>query len=401
MQPHRYLLDRINETQVTDICRALVRFKTINPPGDELPAAEYVAGLLNEAGFEIRLVRHAETRASVIARLKGQGTAPALLLNGHLDVVPPGAAPWQYDPFEAQVADGKIWGRGSADMKGGVAAILVAAQAIAQAKWPLRGDLIIALTADEEAKMDGARQVAACSDLGSVGAIIIAEPTNNQMGLAERGVLWMQLETYGKTAHGATPHLGENAVMMMAHLLVELERLEIPYTPHPILGGFTRSVNVINGGVKTNVVPDHCIATVDMRTVPGQNHQAIIHQVEQLIADLSARLAPFKAQVSAAYELPPVETRESHPAVQAFARALTSITGRPATPVQVRFATEAGIYVPALGVPAIICGPGDPALAHQPDEHVEIEQLVQAAKIYALAAVMMEEKALPDAKASG
>lgn len=392
MQPHRDLLDRINEAQVTDICRALVRFKTINPPGDELPAAEYVAGLLDKAGFEIRFVRHTETRASVIARLKGQGTAPALLLNGHLDVVPPGAAPWRYDPFEAQVDDGKIWGRGSADMKGGVAAILAAAQAIAQAQAPLNGDLIIAATADEEVKMEGARQVADCADLGPLQAVIIAEPTNNQMGLAERGVLWVQLETYGKTAHGATPHLGENAVMMMAHLLVELERLEIPHTPHPILGGFSRSINTISGGAKTNVVPDYCIATVDMRTVPGQNHQAILDQIEQLITTLQQRLAPFKARVSAAYELPPVETRESHPAVQAFARALTSITGRPAIPAQVRFATEAGIYVPTLGVPAIICGPGDPALAHQPDEHVEIEQLVQAAKIYALAAVMMGEK---------
>lgn len=392
MQPYSDLLDRINATQVTDICCALVRFKTINPPGDELPAAEYIADRLTEAGFETRLVRHAETRASVIARLAGQGTAPALLFNGHLDVVPPGAAPWQYDPFGAQVADGKIWGRGSADMKGGLAAILTAAQAIAQAKWPLRGDLIIAATADEEAKMEGARQVAACADWGAIQAAIIAEPTNNQMGLAERGVLWVQLETYGKTAHGAIPHLGENAIMMMAHLLIELERLEIPCTPHPVLGDFTRSVNVINGGVKTNVVPDHCIATVDMRTVPSQNHQAIIHQVEQLIADLAARLAPFKARVSATYELPPVETSESHPAVQVFARALTSITGRPAIPVRVRFATEAGIYVPTLGVPAIICGPGDPGLAHQPDEHVEIEQLVQAAQLYALAAATMVGK---------
>jgi succinyl-diaminopimelate desuccinylase len=386
---YRELLNRVNETRVVDICRALVRYKTINPPGDELPAAEYIASLLREAGFEARLVTLSDARASVIARLRGSGQAPALFFNGHLDVVPPGADPWLHDPFEANVADGKIWGRGSADMKGGLAAILAMAELVANARLPLRGDLIVTASADEETGMAGAKQIAAQADLGPLQAAIIAEPTNNEIGLAERGVLWLQLDTYGKTAHGSTPHLGQNAIMMMVALLAELEHLSIPYAPHPILGSFTHSINTIDGGVKTNVVPDHCTATVDMRTVPGQDQLAIVQQVKQLIADLEQRQPGFRGSVKAAYKLPAVETGQDEPAVQSFAKALAQATGREPSITQVRFATEAGVYVPALHVPTIICGPGDPALAHQPNEFVEIRQLVEATKIFTLATASM------------
>ncbi len=389
MSHHTNLLDRINESDVVNICRALVRYKTINPPGDELVAAQYVAGLLGQAGFETALVPIAETRASIVARLRGAGAAPALVLNGHLDVVPPGADPWMRDPFAADVAEGKIWGRGTADMKGGLASLLTAARLIAEANLPLQGDLIVVATADEEAGMSGAEAVIQQTDLGPLQAIIIAEPTNNQVGLAERGVLWLQLETFGKTAHGSTPHLGQNAILMMMALLAEFEKLSIPYIPHPILGNFTHSINAITGGVKANVVPDHCLATIDMRTLPSQDHRAIIRQVTQLVADLEKRITPFRGAVKLVKEHPAVETSSDAPAVCRFEQAYAQATGQPPIHATVRFATEAAVFVPALRVPAIICGPGDPAMAHRPNEFVEIRQLVEAAKIFTLAAVNM------------
>jgi succinyl-diaminopimelate desuccinylase len=383
------LFERIDEAEVTRICRELVRFQTVNPPGQEQTAAEYVARLLSQAGFESGLVPLAEGRASTLGHLRGSGGCPGLLFNGHLDVVPVGVEGWTYPPFEAEVADGKIWGRGAADMKGGLAALLMAARAVATTcaatHTPLRGDLIVAATADEESGMRGARSIT--DSLAPIQAIIVAEPTANTLGLAERGVLWLELTTHGKTAHGSMPELGRNAILMMTALLAGLQELSIPFTHHPVLGDFSRSINTIAGGVKTNVVPDRCVVTVDMRTVPGQDHAAIVEQVNGLIARLQARSEGFSAGLQVLYDLPAVTTDPQADAVRRFAEAALAATGRPLETCSVRFATEASIYVPALGVPAIIYGPGDPALAHQPDEHVPIAQLVEAARVYALAAL--------------
>ena len=383
------LFDRIDEAEVVRVCRELVRFQTVNPPGEEQVAAEYVARLLGRAGFESGLVPLAAGRASTLGHLRGSGERPGLLFSGHLDVVPVGAQGWTYPPFEAEMADDKIWGRGAADMKGGLAALLLAAQAVAAAcaatHTPLRGDLIVAATADEEAGMRGARSIT--DSLAPIQAVIVAEPTANTLGLAERGVLWLELTTYGKTAHGSMPELGRNAILMMTALLAELQGLPIPFTHHAVLGDFSLSINTIAGGLKTNVVPDRCVVTMDLRTVPGQDHAAIVEQVNGLIARLQARGEGFSAGLQVLYDLPSVTTDPQNAAVRRFAEAALAATGRPLETCSVRFATEASIYVPALGVPAIIYGPGDPALAHQPDEHVPIAQLVEAARVYALAAV--------------
>jgi succinyl-diaminopimelate desuccinylase len=382
------LLDGITADELANVCGDLVRFKTVNPPGDEQPAADYALEFLRQYGFEGELVSHGENRASLIARLKG-GKVPALVFNGHLDVVPVGAGRWTHDPFEGVVADGRVWGRGSADMKGGVAAMLVAAQAVATAGLSLRGDLVVTATAGEEVDMLGAQVLSARPDLGPMQAVIISEPTSNRIGLAERGVFWLEFTTRGKTAHGSTPELGNNAITLMRTLLDELDRLSIPYTPHPVLGHFTRSINTIQGGIKTNVVPDHCAVTVDMRTVPGQDHRALLRQLEDLIADLTHKVPDFQASVRLISDLPAVETSPDEPVVQRFRDVMTQVTGRPPEPQVVRFATEAAIFVPALHVPTIICGPGNADLAHQPDEYIEIDKMVEAARMYALAAAQL------------
>lgn len=384
-----HLLDQIDEHELARLCRDLVRFETVNPPGDELEAAQFVLDYLRQAGFEGRIVPNGERRGSVLARFKGSGEAPALALNGHLDVVPVGAEGWRHEPFEGVVEDGKVWGRGSADMKGGLAAMLVAARLIAQSGLKLRGDLAVFATAGEEVDMLGARSLAALPDLGALQAILISEPTLNRLGLAERGVFWPEFTTHGQTAHGSTPHLGRNAIMMMVKLLSELERLEIPYTPHAVLGDFTRSINTIQGGVKVNVVPDRATALVDMRTVPGQDHTELLHHLEAFVQDIERRVPEFSASVRLTYDLPPAETSPDEPVVGAFREAVREANGRPPDMMKVPFATEAAIFVPALGVPTLIYGPGDPALAHQPDEHIEVEKMVEAACAYMATAVRL------------
>ncbi|HWT77611.1 MAG TPA: M20 family metallopeptidase, partial [Candidatus Methylomirabilis sp.] len=363
----RELLESIEEPEVVKICQELVRLKSVNPPGDERPAAEFVAGALKQAGAEAELIVHSPTRASVLARLRSPRQLPALLYNAHLDTVPVGAEKWTHDPFEAEVADGRIWGRGAADMKSGLAALIVAMRTLAKTRASLRGDLILAATAGEESDSLGAIALAARPDLGPVQALAIPEPSSNDIYVAEKGAFWLELTTRGRTAHGSMPALGRNAVMMMVALIGELEKTAFPYKEHPMLGGFSRSINTIAGGVKTNVVPDLCVATVDMRTVPGQDHQAILRQVESLISGLKGRIPDFQASVKIVNDRPPVETSPGEPAVQRFADVVAQVTGERPVPKGVQYYTDAAAFVPRLKAPVIICGPGNATLAHQPN----------------------------------
>lgn len=383
------IFTKISATEIAQITSDLVRFDTTNPPGNERQAVEYLAGILKPLGFECQLIEHDPQRATLCAALKGSGERGALVLNGHVDVVPVGAGSWQHPPFAGVIENGKVWGRGSADMKGGVAAMIGAAKALAQAHLPLKGDLILAATAGEEVNMMGARSLAALPAAKHWQAVIISEPTSNQLGLAERGVFWPEITTYGKTAHGSTPELGINAVMMMVKLLSEFEKLEIPFQPHPVLGNFTRSVNTIQGGVKVNVVPDQCSVMVDMRTLPGQDHAELLRLLEAFLARLESQIPNLKASIRLTYELPPAETSQDAEPVQKFLMAAKNSCAMDTPIVKVPFATEAAVFVPTLGVPTLILGPGDPALAHQPNEFVEIAAMEQAAKLYAAAAVEM------------
>jgi succinyl-diaminopimelate desuccinylase len=386
---HEDLLNRIQETEVVSLCRNLVRFKSVNPPGDELEIAEYVAGVLRQVGLTVEMVPHTPTRASVLARLKGSGEMPALFYTGHLDVVPVGAEKWLHDPFEGEVVEGELWGRGASDMKGGNAAMIVATKVLAAANLPLKGDLILAFTAGEEGEQLGAAEIAARPDLAPVQAVVVAEPSYNDVYVAEKGAFWLQITTHGKTAHGSMPHLGQNAIMMMVALLSELDSLAVPCEEHPLLGGFTRSVNTIAGGVKTNVVPDQCTVTIDQRTVPGQDHGAILRQVEELIADLGQRLPDFRASVEVINDRIPVATSPGEPVVQRFCDVVAEVTGARPVPKGVNYYTDAVAFAPALNAPMIICGPGEAKLAHQPNEYVEVPKMVEAAKIFTLAAVQL------------
>ncbi|GIX45961.1 MAG: peptidase M20 [Candidatus Tectimicrobiota bacterium] len=380
-------LAALDETALVTLTQELVRLRSINPPGDEAAVAAYIAERLQRAGLFAEVVPHPEAgRASVVGGLRGRGNRPALLLSGHLDTVPAGES-WQRPPLAAEVDDGKLWGLGSSDMKAGVAAMLVALEAIQRSGATLQGDLLFAGTAGEEVDSMGAKQLVAQQKLGRVGFVIIGEPTANQVYTAEKGVLWLELRTHGRTAHGSMPHLGVNAILHMLTLLQALRALEVPYQRHPLLGDFTLNVATIHGGVKTNVVPDACAATVDLRTVIGQDHQQILDQVRQLIDRLCAEDATFQAEVRVLTERVPLDIPVDDPHVQAFIRVRDAVTGQPTVPRAATYATDGSVYVPAYRIPMVICGPGLPEKAHQPDEYVEIAKIVEAARIYTLAAL--------------
>ncbi len=380
------LVKHVSETEVVSLCREIVKIRTVNPPGDETALAAYIGDVLRDSGLQVEVLPHDHGRASLLAFIKGSGRVPAIMLNGHLDTVPLGAERWKHDPFSADISDGRIWGRGTSDMKSGLAAMIAAGQAVARARRPLQGDLILAFTAGEEVDSLGAKSVAARSGLGPIQAVVIPEPSSNDIYVAEKGALWLELTTKGKTAHGAMPDLGKNAVLMMIDLLQGLRKLSIPFQEHPLLGGFTMSINTIAGGMKTNVVPDRCVVTIDMRTVPGQDHRSILKQIQAVIDGLTTKNSDFRATVSIVNDRIPIETPPEERAVQTFIGVIEEMTGQRPVPKGVRYYTDASTLVPAFKAPMIICGPGDPGMAHQPNEYVEIKRLVESAKILTIAA---------------
>ena len=294
----------------------LVRIPTLNPPGTELPGAELLARELAERGFHPELREIAPNRANVIARLPGSGEAPSLLFNGHIDVVPPGELPWKHPPFAAMIEGGRLYGRGASDMKSGMAAMLIALDALSRSGKKLRGDVIFSAVADEEIGVSGSLRLAAEGLTRGVGAVVIGEPTGFNVYIAQKGTYWVELETVGVTAHGSMPHLGRNAIVDMQALLSEVLAIPLEEGPDPSLGRTTLNVGTIHGGVGPNVVPDACRASLDIRLPPGIAQDAMHAQLEAAVARARTRLPGLEARVRTTGSRPGAATRPDDPIVR-------------------------------------------------------------------------------------
>jgi succinyl-diaminopimelate desuccinylase len=302
--------------------------------------------------------------------------------------VPTGGIPWNHPPFGSEIQDGRLYGRGSCDMKSGVAALVVAAEAFAaqvqQGGAPPSGDLVVALTADEERNCLGAELLVEEPLFGGLGAALVAEPTALGLYIAEKGAFWVEVTFLGRTAHGSMPHLGANAVAAMAEFLHRWEREYRTDTPvHPLLGTPTLTLGVVQGGVKVNVVPDRCVAQLDMRTVPGLEHADLRARIAAMLDSITATRPGTRSEVRILSDRPSVSCPTDSPLALALAAATQEIAGVDPIPRGVPYCTEACIWVPRLGIHAVICGPGDPGMAHQPDECVPTAEVEAAAQIYA------------------
>jgi succinyl-diaminopimelate desuccinylase len=364
-----------------------VRLPTVNPPGNEKVAADWLAEQLERKGFSPHVDDLGGNRANVATVLRGTGEKPALLINGHLDVVPIGDAPWTHDPFGGVRANGRLYGRGTSDMKSGLMAMVMAVDALKQAGVRLKGDLILSGVADEETGALGAKSWVQAGGLQGVGAIVIGEPTNLEVYIAEKGACWLEITTYGKTAHGSMPDLGINAVMHMTTALHALSRLSLPFQPHPLFDKPTMNVGTIAGGNKTNVVPDRCTATIDLRTLPGMQHPDVLQDIRQTLDGLRDAIPQFTYEVRVIAERGPVASDPRAPIVET-ALSILAAHGRRETPKATPgYATDASVFQPASGAPFLIFGPGIPQLAHQPNEYVEIDTYLKSIDLFCELAV--------------
>jgi succinyl-diaminopimelate desuccinylase len=350
------------------LTQELVRLDTRNPPGREQHCAEYLAPLLADCGFAVDISSFGPGRTNLVARI---GEGPALMFTGHLDTVPLGAAPWTQDPFGGNIVAGRLYGRGACDMKAGVAAMLVAAAAEAGSGRAVT----LVFTGGEETGAHGARALAAERLLGEARLLVVGEPTANRFISGHKGALWLEACCSGVTAHGSTPHLGENAVYKAARGVVALEGFGFNVAPHPIMGSPTLNVGTIAGGANINSVPDRATFTVDIRTVPGMDHARVGEAIGVTVAP--------GTEVTALVDLPSVWSDPEGPGMRRLAEAYVAATGRPAPVSSANYFTDASVLTPALGnVPTLICGPGDPAMAHKTDEYCEVAMIEEAVAIY-------------------
>ncbi len=375
------------------LARALVRVDSRNPdlvPGapGERDCALLLAAVLRAWGFRVETPDAAPGRPNVIARLgRAEPGAGVLMLNGHLDVV--GTEGMAHAPFDAEERGGRLYGRGAADMKAGVAAMCAAA-ARAHAAGGLRGEVVVAAVADEEFESAGTRALVDWMRAAGVApsACVITEPTRLAVMPAHRGFAWMTVTVRGRAAHGSRYDLGVDAIRHAGLLLAELDALDavaLPArAPHPLLGRGSLHASLIEGGVGLTTYPERCVLRLERRTIPGEGARGAVAEVEEAAARVAARLAaagrePFRAEVALDFAQPPSDVAPDAPVVRALGAALGAageavrVEGMPAW-------TDAALLNEA-GVPTVCFGPGDIGVAHAGEEYVEVAAVEGAAEV--------------------
>jgi succinyl-diaminopimelate desuccinylase len=377
----------IDTAEIVELARDLIRIDTANPPGNEETAMRYLGAYLARWGIEVEYAEVEPGRPNLIARLKGEAASGHLVFSGHMDVVPPGDAPWKHHPFAADLIGTRIVGRGAADMKGGVAAMAVALASVARAGFRPAADLILTVSVGEEVLGPGARHMAETGVLAGSAYLMVGEPTGLDVCVAQKGASRWLVTAHGVAAHASTPHLGASAVSFAARAILMLETCPFPFRPHPMLGHPTVTVSNIQSSGAVNIVPDTCSFAALVRTVPGMNPLDLDARTQAILTDL-ARDTGGGITVETAFRagIPAVETRRDHPLVAAVVEAVTAATGRAPTVKGFTGGTDAAILVPAFNLPFVICGPGRLEVAHQVNEWVEVAELEAAATLYALIA---------------
>lgn len=366
--------------EALELLRSMIKTNTVNPPGNEKELAVKLATLMNSEGIEAETVEVLPGRDNLIVRMAGENHGKLLAATGHLDTVPPGGIPWEHDPFAADVVDGKLYGRGTSDMKSGDAAFLYAMIKLKREGIVPKQDVIFIGTVSEENGSLGAKAFVEADGMKNVDALLVCEPSSNELDIAHKGAVWVKVKFYGKTAHGSMPDLGVNAVSRAARFIAAIDAQSFDVKPDDILDMPSCSVNICQGGVATNVVPDYCEVNIDFRTIPGQTAEDIKAYLNKALDSAAKDDKDFKAEIEILSDLAAVRCPEGASILDALDKA----AGRKHIRRGVRFYTDASTLVrdyPEKQV--VIYGPGISEMAHQPNEYCEVEQFERFVETYA------------------
>lgn len=380
---HRFS-DLLPPEEPLEMAKRLIAFASENPPGRESEISLYLEDWLTEHGFEVARVLSPQDRPNLVATLRAKGGGKRLIYNGHMDVVPAGdPGLWTSPAYAPEIRSGRLFGRGAADTKGGMAALIYGAWLIKQAGLQFGdAELVLHLVSDEESGGGHGTGLLASKGLARADAAVVVEPTGMKLATAEKGTLWYRITIEGVAAHGAAPHLGVNAIEKMGKLLPGLKEL-IGDARHPLLGEPTLNIGVIRGGSKINTVADICSIEVDRRCLPNEYAEVIEQRLEEILADFALHEG-IKVAKERIMFAEPSEIAAHDKIVETASSSIERVLGSRPGVIGVSGFTDARFYIQRASTPAILLGPGNMHQAHTTDEYVEVNQVRRSAFIFAL-----------------
>lgn len=371
----------MNSNELIATLADLVRINSVNPAyahGEtEERIQRYIAGFFEREGIPVEWQELEPGRPNVVAKIQGENPQRRLVLEAHVDTA--GIENMTISPFEPVVCDGRLYGRGSCDIKGGLAAMMHAVAAIHRSGKLPPCDVWLAATADEEYSYRGILKF--CEGLRA-DAAIVAEPTDLRVVVATKGCLRWRVTITGRAAHSSKPHLGVNAITHMARYILALEEEQqaLRSQEHPLLGSPTLNVGVIQGGAQVNIVPDECFIEIDRRLIPGEAVSVVQHRYDVLADKLRRQYPGLNVSQSPLLADWPMETPADSHIVKVARSALQSL-GLDGEPTGVPFGSDAS-KLARIGIPSIILGPGSIDQAHTEDEFIHVDSVIQAATVY-------------------
>ena len=393
------VLSLMNENETILWVQELVRIPSVYRPeqgATEEPAARWVEARFKEIGLETSFEVVEPGRPNVIGIWRGTEGGKTLMFEGHTDVVTEGdASQWTYSPFEAKIVDGKMYGRGVNDMKGGLVAAICATKAIVESGIKLGGDILIGAVCDEEGHMIGIKHFVEQGWADGVDAAIICEPEENHLCICQKGVMWVRVTATGKMAHGAMPLTGVNSAYPVAEFLMAMRELEtaqiIEHGKHEFLGqpSITPTIlhSPVQGEPQNNVMPAQTEVVLDIRLIPGQSPEEIKAKVESACDAVRVKDERVTFEVEVLETRAPTITDREEPVVKILDGAYRDLTGKEPIYGGVPGSTDGTILNSWAGVPIVTCGPGDIHIPHHVDEWLGLDELIEATKLYILAAM--------------
>ncbi len=368
---------KITSEDVIPILQKLITHKTINPPGITIDAVKYIEKILTEENIKVEIQEYHEGRANLIAEY-GEGET-SIILCGHIDVVPAGdEEKWTFPPFSGTVNDGKIYGRGATDMKGAVAAFLALILHLKKIGYKGNKKVKLLITSDEEIGMEGAKQALKTGVMDDCDFIVIGEPTELKIALAQKGIVWLKAKVRGKSAHGSTPHYGVNAILNASKFITQTFE-HLPTQEHSLLGHSTLNIGQIKGGVAPNVVPEYCEVILDYRVIPGIDFDDMIEQIKQLATKFNNE-NDAKVEIEVMHLTRAIETTADNSHIESLIE-LCKENNDLKDVIGVMYGTDGAFLVPKNNTPFVIFGPGKLNLLHVTDEYTEIDEVVKYTNI--------------------
>lgn len=367
------VLNKTAKDELVELTQELIRIPSVTESEKEI--AQFINSYFENCGITSSLDEVGVDRPNVIARVKGKGKGPIILLNGHIDTVPPGEN-WTTDPYGGELDDGYIYGRGSVDMKGGIAIMMMALKTIKESGVDINGEIVFTGVAGEEEGQVGTHHLIQTGIKADYA--IVCEPTNLDVINTHKGVINCEIVVGGIGAHASAPHQGLNAIYPAGRLVLALETYasNLKDKVHPILGSPTLVVGTINGGQVPCMVADYCSVSIDRRLIPGEDYDSVVEEIDQVVREIEKLYPEFTYELKVTVKSPPMETDKKSPIVTSVHKSANKVLGRDVNIRGIAGVTDGNLLAVYAGIPTVLFGPGNmEEMAHKADERLEISQL--------------------------